>query len=234
MTDDMIAASAGCIGHEAYGINPPDWYYQGSKRALAWMVPDGCKRLLEIGCAEGRFGAHLKESRGCEVWGIEFNPDAAGRAAKKLDRVLVGDAEVVIDGMAQGYFDCIVLFDVLEHMMNPESVLRKAIPLLVEGGTIAICVPNVLYVSNLYHLLLNKDWKYIDHGVLDITHLRFFTKKSLRRLLVEAGYDVLLAKGINPPTGAFLLLFHLFNILTLGHLYESKFTQFVVTARPRR
>jgi len=229
----MYRQSEGCIGHNAYNITPPDWYYKASKRNLSWMIPATSKKILEVGCAEGYLGAFIKEHFRAEVWGIEFNPVVAETAREKLDRVLTGDAALIIDELESASFDCIVFFDVLEHMMNPELVLKKSKRLLTEDGVAILCVPNVLYISNLYRMLIKKDWEYISHGVLDITHLRFFTKKSLKRMFVDTGFEIISFTGIDPPKGLYLFLFHIFNILTFGYYHESKYTQFACIIKPR-
>lgn len=128
------------------------------------------------------------------------------------------------------YFDCIVFNDILEHLVDPFTTLRKSKELLTANGVIVLSVPNVLYISNLYRLLLFKDWKYVNHGVLDITHLRFFTKKSLRNMLTNLGYDVVRLDGINPYRS---ILFGIFNIFTFGHFNESRYLQFACVAKPK-
>ncbi|MGO9020342.1 MAG: hypothetical protein ACLQVJ_18545 [Syntrophobacteraceae bacterium] len=99
-------------------------------------------------------------------------------------------------------------------------------------GVLVLSVPNVLYISNLYRLLVKKDWQYIDHGVLDIGHLRFFTGKSLRNMLISHGYRIVQFQGISPVGGIGGMLFPLFNLLTLGHFSESRYLQFAVVAHP--
>lgn len=219
------------LGHESYGIVPPEWYFKSSKSNLLWMIPKSAKRVLEIGCAEGNLGGHLKELYGAEVWGIELNQKAAKKAQERLYKVYCGDAAEAIESIPPVSFDCIVMFDVLEHMTNPELVLRKSKRLLSENGVIALCVPNVLYASNLYRMLVRKDWEYISHGVLDVTHYRFFTKKSLIRLIRENGYKIEAIKGFEPLKGLFLIPFYVINLLSFGYYNEIKYTQFAAVIK---
>jgi 2-polyprenyl-3-methyl-5-hydroxy-6-metoxy-1,4-benzoquinol methylase len=221
------------VGHDSFGVVPPDWYYKASKRNLAWMLPRAVKKVLEIGCAEGNFGAYLKKQYGAEVWGIELNPEIAEKAREKLDKVYAGDAALIIDGLEDGAFDCIIMLDVLEHIMNPTLLLKKVKKHLTSDGFLILCVPNVLYASNIYRLLLEKDWKYISHGILDITHLRFFTRKSLIRFLNESGYEIVEIHGIEPLKGWFLLPFYLIDLLSLGYYHEIKYSQFAAVIRPK-
>lgn len=222
------------LDHSAFGSVAPEWYHKTSRRELLHLVPTSSRRVLEIGCGEGNFGRLIK-ARGAEVWGIEYNPEIAETASTNLDVVFSGDAAHVIGQLEEKLFDCIVLFDVIEHMANPYYVLEKAKCLLSDEGCVAFCFPNVLYIGNLYRLLVKKDWKYTDHGILDITHLRYFTKKSFVNSARDLGYKVEQIEGINPigavkPSNG--ILFSLFNILTLGHFHESRYYQFVGVMRP--
>ena len=229
----MIQDQPGSISHSSFGLVPPDWYYRASKRNLLWMLPLSAKRVLEVGCAEGNFGAFVKSKLGAEVWGIELNPDAAEQARKSLDKVYTGDAATIMTELKTSPFDCIVMFDVLEHMMNPDVVLRKAKNLLSDNGTVILCVPNVLYASNLYRLIIKKDWKYLSHGVLDVTHLRYFTKKSLIRMIIDNDYEIADLRGFEPLTGVSLLPFYVISLLSLGYYHEIKYTQFAAIIKPK-
>ena len=85
----------------------------------------------------------------------------------------------------------------LEHLVEPFEVLEKMKAKLVKNGEIIVSIPNVRYIKNLYHLLIEKDWQYQDNGILDRTHLRFFTEKSIKRSLVENGWEISFQKGVN-------------------------------------
>jgi len=120
---------------------------------------------LIIGCGEGNFGFLLKKEYGVEIWGIEYNSQAANKAEAKLDRVLVGDAVELIEELECGIFDCVVSLDLIEHLVDPFSFLKKIECLLSSTGCVILSVPNVLYISNLYHLLIKKDWKYTNNYI---------------------------------------------------------------------
>jgi 2-polyprenyl-3-methyl-5-hydroxy-6-metoxy-1,4-benzoquinol methylase len=89
------------------------------------FVPADAQRVLELGCAEGVFAATVKERTGAEVWGIEFNGQAAERARAVIDHVLVGDANERIAELPDTYFDTIVCNDILEHLVDPGATLRQ-------------------------------------------------------------------------------------------------------------
>jgi len=102
-------------------------YYNGIRSEMLGYVPDHARRILEVGCGEGNFGAVLKR-RGAEVWGVEYAPEEASAAEKKLDKVFAGDITELTDKLPDHYFDVIVCNDVLEHLTNPYGVLGTSPP----------------------------------------------------------------------------------------------------------
>lgn len=197
------------------------------------FVPDDAVVLLEVGCGSGAFAAGLKEQRKAagsqaEVWGVEMEKSAARRASKNLDRVLQGDVASVLDELPTGYFDCVILNDVIEHVLEPAELLQSLRPLLKPGGCLVASIPNVRYFFNVVDLAVHGRWDYTDEGILDRTHLRFFTRSSMVRLLEESGFVVEKSAGIN-PTGS--IKFRLVNLLTLGQWSDMKYLQFACLAR---
>jgi len=203
-------------------------YYGHPRREMAVFVPEETKVILDIGCGAGAFAAGLKENgRQVEIWGVEMCPEAARLASEVLDEVMVGDVISVLPDLPSGRFDCIVLNDVLEHVLHPDEVLRRIMPLLAPGGTVVASIPNVRYFFNVLDLVAYGRWDYTDEGILDRTHLRFFTRSSMKRMFQESGYRVGAMQGIN-ATGS--LKFRLLNLLTLGRWSDMKFLQFAVVA----
>ncbi len=209
----------------------PD-YPDVSRSYLAKYVPLTARRILDVGCNQGGFGALLKEQRQVEVWGVEPAREAANIASQRLDKVVhayFDDNAVLPDN----YFDAIVFNDSLEHIPYPEEALRLSKRKLAAGGVVCICVPNVFHISSLEHLLFQRDWEYEEMGIRDNTHLRFFTRKSLARLLANEGYEVLAQEGVNREwwdKGKVFrrLLFRVFPRFT----DEMRYLQFVTAARP--
>lgn len=193
------------------------------------FVPSTARRILDVGCAERRFGALLKERLGAEVWGIEYEPAAAIKASERLDRVLIGDALALVQTLESEKFDCITVLDVLEHLSDPFALLEGVKRVLTRDGCLVLSVPNVLYISNLYRMLVKKDWQYTSHGILDRGHLRFFTRKSLIRTLNSHGYRIERFQGIAPVKG---IRFPLFNLITFGYFSDSRYLQFACVAKP--
>ncbi|WP_051274943.1 bifunctional 2-polyprenyl-6-hydroxyphenol methylase/3-demethylubiquinol 3-O-methyltransferase UbiG [Cellulomonas sp. URHD0024] len=145
------------------------------------------KRVLDVGCATGYLGEVLRR-RGCVVTGIERDPAALAAAEKVLDEVVAADLETVVlaDHFAPESFDVIIFGDVLEHLTDPERLLRAATALLAPRGYVVISVPNVTHGSVRLALLQGR-WRYTDRGLLDTTHVRFFTRTSLTTLVRSSG-----------------------------------------------
>jgi 2-polyprenyl-3-methyl-5-hydroxy-6-metoxy-1,4-benzoquinol methylase len=127
------------------------------------------------------------------------------------------------------YFECIAFNYVLEHMINPWSVLAAAKNYLTKQGHIVASVPNIRYLPILYRLLVRGEWK-TSTGALDKTHLRFFTKKSMIEMFNEAGYKVLRIEGIYPYRKWQMAVL---AILMPGFVREAKYINYAILARPR-
>jgi GT2 family glycosyltransferase/2-polyprenyl-3-methyl-5-hydroxy-6-metoxy-1,4-benzoquinol methylase len=154
------------------------------------LVPSGAN-VLEFGCATGYMSAVLRKRLGCHVTGIEIDPAAAELARSRAERVIVGDAEQLDYELELGdeRFEVILFADVLEHLREPSAVLRRVRPLLATGGSIVASIPNVAHGS-VRVALLGGEFRYNPYGLLDDTHLRFFTRDSVLSLFEDAGYVV--------------------------------------------
>ena len=208
-------------------------YYRNERREMLAFIPEQASIALEVGCGTGAFAAHLKTVRQeagtpLEVWGVEMDAAAAGQAALSLDKVLQGDVASVLSDLPAGYFDVIILNDVIEHILEPESLLKSLRPLLKPGGHLVASIPNVRYFFNVVDLAVHGRWDYTDEGILDRTHLRFFTRSSMLNLLAGCGFEVISTVGIN-PTGSGK--FRLANLLTLGRWSDMQYLQFACLAR---
>jgi O-antigen biosynthesis protein len=159
-----------------------------TSHALMLRLVGSNKRVLDVGCATGYLARALRE-QGCSVSGVEYDPAWAEEAAPALDRVVVGDLEQLDlpKEFAGEQFDVIVFGDVLEHLRDPLPVLRSVRELLRPGGAVVISVPNIAHADVRLSLLQGKfDYKTL--GLLDNTHVRFFTRASLRAFLKDAGF----------------------------------------------
>ena len=144
--------------------------------------------VLDVGCGSGALSEAIKQ-KGYEVWGLEENEEAAGRASARIDRVMrlnLHDFEAVRSAVGERRFDYLVFSDVLEHVYDPFSVLREYLRLVKEGGRVVISVPNALVWTNRLSFLFGR-FEYADTGVMDRTHMRWFTFRSAKRLVRAAG-----------------------------------------------
>lgn len=158
-----------------------------TSHALMIRMVGGDKRVLDLGCAEGDLARALTQ-RGCKVSGVESDTAAAETAADHLDVVVVADlARIDLrDAFPDARFDVVVLGDVLEHLSDPVVTLRQARSLLAADGYLVISLPNIAHAS-VRIALLQGEFRYRDLGLLDATHLRFFTRDSMLTLLDDAG-----------------------------------------------
>lgn len=159
-----------------------------------------------------------------------MNADAAAQAREKIDTVLMGDIATLVEKLPDAYFDCIICNDVLEHLVDPYSILSAFKEKLSGKGVVVFSLPNVRHLSNLKNLLVKKDWKYLDEGILDKTHLRFFTEKSIRRMFDDLGYTLVTLQGLRPVHS---WKFTLLNMIALGQLSDARYLQFAGVAKTK-
>lgn len=176
----------------------PDYYYANARRNLADLVPQSAQRVLDIGCGQGMTGGLLRAERGIEVVGIEIHAGVAETARQHLTQVIVGDIETMENPFEEGYFDCIMMGDVLEHLVNPWSALKKILRMLNPAGTIVASVPNIRNLG-IIKKLLDGSWTYEEWGILDKTHLRFFAYRDMLKLFEDAGLNVTVAEVVRDP-----------------------------------
>ena len=172
-------------------------YYSHTRPEVFRMIDFKPQRVLEIGSATGGFRTHFGD---VEYWGVEPVREAAEASRSRLTRVLVGFYDEVAEQIPDDYFDLVVCNDVIEHMPNANAFLEKISAKLRAGGRLVGSVPNVRYLPVMFGYLFLKDWKYNPKGgVLDDTHLRFFTRKSLIRTLRETGWQVEKTQYLTQP-----------------------------------
>ena len=209
--------------------NTYNYLYQ-DRREMVPFVPDSCMKILEVGCGDGSFSVLLKQRKGVEVWGVEMHQESANMAGRRLDKVICGNfLDLVGSGqLPSNYFDCIVFNDVLEHFQNYDDVLSEVKKILKPGAYVVTSLPNFRYVGNLWEILIDKDFRYKPSGVLDYTHYRFFTMKSIRRIFEEAGYEIVKSVGINPTKS---IKVKIFILLTFNFFSDINYQQVATLAR---
>jgi len=147
--------------------------------------------ILEIGCASGHVSYYLKNNLNCKVWGIEIDKAAATIAEPFLEKLIIGDIQdnKTLQHLDGKKFDYIILMDVLEHLQQSEQVLENLVKFLKDNGTLLISIPNVAHGSVVANLMEGK-WDYNEIGLMDSTHVKFFTRKTIFLELEKAGYFI--------------------------------------------
>ncbi|MFH1544807.1 MAG: class I SAM-dependent methyltransferase [archaeon] len=169
--------------------------YSGRKEfELIKFISPG-QKVLDVGCADGTLGQKIKSEFGNVIVGIEVSKKMGKEARKKLDAVVIGDVEEINLNLKKNYFDVVVLADILEHLKQPEGVIKKLNPFLKSDGTIIVSVPNVANIFVRLKLLFGK-FDYEKSGIMDETHLRWFTLKSLKEMMERNGFKVEKTEGI--------------------------------------
>jgi SAM-dependent methyltransferase len=168
------------------GIDP---YFEFARPELLALIPESARKVLDIGCGAGRLGEALKARQAVEVVGIEYNETAAEAARIRLDTVLTGDVEKMELPFAPGSFDAIVCGDLLEHLRFPERLLTQARGWLQPGGQLIASIPNVRH-HTVIRSLLDGNWTYEGAGLLDQTHLCFFTRRDIDDLFRAVGFRI--------------------------------------------
>ena len=184
------------INHSVRRDGPEfDGYYGSVRTPLLDLL--GARRptaALEIGCGRGANLGELKRRfPDCRTTGVELRGDVAQLPATRgaVDAMHIGD---VLDpdaiDFAPGSFDLLLLSHVLEHFAEPERVIARALPWLTPDGRVLIALPNIRHLSVLRELVLHGDFEYRNAGILDRTHLRFYTRRSAQRFIAAQGLEI--------------------------------------------
>jgi methionine biosynthesis protein MetW len=213
-------------------------YFEHSRPEVRALVPAGAARVLDVGCGAGALGATLKEERELEVCGLELFPDAAAQARERLDAVVEANLDELEElPFEPGHFDAMIFGDVLEHLHDPARLLRVLRPYLADDGALVCSIPNVGHWSVVLPLLMQDRWHYEDAGLLDRTHVHFFTLAEARIMLRDCGFTLASAAATHasePPPA----MTHMVSLLqALGvdegeaHLHLTAY-QYLLVAHP--
>lgn len=168
-------------------------FYDAVNQKVFSCIQKTTRRLLDIGCGSGALGDKVKQKMGCEVVGITFSDAEAELAFKRLDHVVIQDLNHFDPGFL-GKFDCVVCSHVLEHLYQPQILLKKLHESLMPEATLIVALPNVLHWKQRLQFLKG-NFKYTDGGLMDRTHFRFFDWETAHALIEESGYQVLKAQA---------------------------------------
>jgi len=200
-------------------------YYSHVRHDVLAHVPQGVRRVLSIGCGAGCTEAHLV-ARGIDVTGVELDAEAGKAAALAGVNVIHGDAGDAKLSAGGHPFDCLIYADVLEHLPDPESVIRDHVQLLAPDAAIIISIPNFRHYSVFSELFLSGHVRYRDAGILDRTHVRITTRR-----MVQEWFD-----GIGLATVRIDYRIHrrrdrLLSLLSFGFLREFLAYQVIVVGQ---
>ncbi|MDT0262079.1 class I SAM-dependent methyltransferase [Jatrophihabitans lederbergiae] len=175
-------------------------YPDATREEMLPFLPVPLRQVLDVGCSSGAFGELVKRVHpDAVVHGVEPSADTAAIARTRIDAVFQGlFPEGLPPAKFVGTYDCIVFNDVIEHVLESGPLLKAAETMLSQGGTLVASVPNVRFAPVVLGLIMGR-WDYQDQGVLDRTHLRFFTRRSLSRLFRDTGWDVVRLERLNTP-----------------------------------
>lgn len=202
-------------------------YFSALRTEILPLVPAGVGRVLDVGCGTGITSWTLKQKGLCEhATGLEIDPRAAAEARLRLDSVYECDLGNGIPSEARN-FDLVLALDVFEHLVDPWAVLKDLGSRVNSGGHILISLPNVRNFRVIFPLLVRGRWQYQDFGLLDRTHLRFFTRHSAIELVKSAQLDVEKISATGGKGGPLGLL----RCLSLGMLNSFIDFQYLILAR---
>jgi len=199
-------------------------YFSHERAEIAPLLPATASRVLEIGCGAGATLAWLKKTRypDAHTTGVEGFPSMEAILRRNADEVLIANLEQPLPPL--GRYDLILALDVLEHLSQPQAVLDALVERLAPGGSVIVSVPNVAHVAVAADLLFRRRFRYVEEGILDATHLRFFTEESALALMRNAGLRV--ERGV--INGLHARRYRWVDNLTLGLFRHSFVSQYVM------
>lgn len=213
--------------HDAYQGKSQTYHSGVREDYLAELVEEAPNSVLEIGCGTGDLGAATLESGCCSRYlGVELVDSAGQQAKAKLTDVIIGDLESTDIPEEFGNFDALVASEVLEHLRDPWEVLRRLRTRLNPGALVLASSPNVAN-KRIIWMLLRGEWKLEGSGIMDQTHLRWFTPSSYVQMFRDCGYEVEHVRPVAPLRGSAKIV-HLLSGGRLDHLF---WTQTSVRAR---
>lgn len=157
---------------------------------LVHLIPNVRGTILDVGCASGATMKYLFDLGAEDVKGIDISKESLDAARKSGLDVYEIDLNVSPLPFEEKYFDTIILADVLEHLVDPWTVLLKMKEYLKDDGVIIISLPNIRNYKVLKRLIFQDRWDYEDQGILDKTHLRFFTDRTAKEMITNSGFKV--------------------------------------------
>ncbi len=205
-------------------------YYTNVSYEIVQMIKGIDNKILEIGCGEGLTCLELRKmGKAKEVIGVELINRAAKKAESRLDQVICGNIEDINLSFEEDYFDYIIMSHVIEHLIDPWKTLKRLRKFLSTDGHLIACIPNIAHWRTLKDLIIFNNWEYKESGILDKTHLRFFTEKTILRLFNESNFDV---KSITGKISDKIMV-KVLDFLSFRQLRRFLITSYLIIAKKR-
>lgn len=202
------------------------------------FIPCGATSALDVGCGRGGFGKTLRSRLGPDalIVGVEAVPEQVEEARRlsAFDEVVLGYFPDALAHTSDTY-DLVTFNDVLEHMLEPEQVLRDTHRFLNSDGRVVAAIPSIQFAPVVLQLLRGR-WDYADQGTLDRTHVRFFTRSTMIEMFERAGYRVERCEGVNDVRDSWssdpVRIRRWAKLLLSRALSDSRYLHFVIVATP--
>lgn len=216
-------------------------YFINTRKELLELIPKKLREgnLLEIGAGSGNTITYAKlHGYADHVYGVELcELENSNQSNPVIDQFIIGNIEKITLPYEQRFFKIIICGDVLEHLVNPYELLIRIQELLSDDGVIIASLPNIREFNTMKQIFFQGDFKYVEAGILDKTHLRFFAKKNMIELFENSGYVVSSTISANRcDFKRYLKQFRLFKLFTciFKHLFEEFFTiQYFIVAHKK-
>ncbi len=192
MVDVTPNASVSAPKYHLEGLFDPQQAQPDDAHSILMRLIPPNSRVLELGCASGYLGGYMEQQLGCRVTGLEFDAEAARIAATRMSEVHVVNLDAdraLAVAQASAPYDLVLAAAVLEHLQHPDRVLDQIKSLLAPNGTLIVSLPNIAHWGVRLQLLLGR-FDYSDYGIMDRTHVHFYTVRTGARLLEDQGFTV--------------------------------------------
>jgi len=209
-----------------YSRPKPEEYYEIERHEIIDEITIGNHNVLDIGCAKGKTAEIIRsKGKAKHVVGVELNAAIGEKAERLFDVLIIGDIEKVEVPTPFGHYDYILAGDVLEHLVDPWNVLLKMRDALKSDGKIIFSVPNIRNWTVWLPLVLLGRWEYTEYGILDSTHLRFFTKRTCIDMVKNSDMRIISIR----PAGS--RVSRIFNRLGMSFFEQITAMQFIVVCQ---
>ena len=203
-------------------------YFNNARLDILPLLPEYSESVLEIGCGNGATLKYLKDRGKCKVTtGIELTEPAASEAEQHIDITLIGDAEKIINTLDSDSYDTVLCLDILEHLVEPWLMVEQISRVLKKDGLAIASIPNLRTFRVISNLAISGKFDYADTGIMDKTHLRFFTRTSALELLKTDALEV--DHWIHSPFAA-MSKSAIFNTITFGIFRDLLTEQYLIRA----